>query len=560
MIQGETRHATEARVELPDPLAAAAEARDGQDWPAAWEAAVAACDLVADSLAEADRLDLLADAAWWLGRLDDCVDARERAYVIYDELGEARRAGLCAVWLYEHHCFRAQPSIAGGWLRRARRLLAGDDECVEHGALLLREAERSHGAGDLSVAAAFAENSVELARRLREPDLEAEALQTLGRVLIDQGEPAEGLELLDEAMLFALEGRLGPYATGKVYCSLIGACEELGDLQRAAEWTEATARWSRRHPLAVFPGLCRVHRATALQWRGEWAEAEREAAEACEELSRINRPNAAAGWAEIADIRRRLGDLSGAEEAFRRAEDLCGQPQPGLALLRLAQGRVDGATAIMAQALSEQSWNRLARAKLLPACVQIAIAAGDLDTAVGAVEELESIADTFDTPTLVAHALAARGRLQLATGDPTATAALRANVKQWLELGVPYEVATAWMLLGQAYRAAGDEQSAAESFATAGQLFDQLGAPLDARQLRNLTTQRALPAGLTQREVEVLRLVAAGRTNRNIAAELHLSEKTVSRHLTNIFTKIGVSSRAAATAFAYEHDIVPGRS
>ncbi len=546
-------------MEVSDPLAAAAEAREGQDWLGAWGAAVAAGELVVDPRAEAGRLDLLADAAWWLGRLDECIDARERAYVVYDKLGDHRRAGLCAVWLYEHHCFQAQPSIAGGWLRRARRLLAGDEECIEHGALLLREAERSHGAGDLSAAAAFAKKSIELGRQLHVTDLEAEALQTLGRVRIDQGDPAEGLELLDEAMLFALEGRLGPYATGKVYCSLISACEELGDLPRAAEWTEATARWSRRHPLAVFPGLCRVHRATALQWRGEWAEAEREATQACEELSHINRPNAAAGWAELADIRRRLGNLNGAEEAFRQAEELCGQPGPGLALLRLAQGRTDAATAIMTQALTEQSWNRLARAKLLPASVQIAIAAHDLDTAAAAVTELESIADTFDTRSLVAHAAAARGRLQLATGDPAASATLRANVKHWLELGVPYEVATAWMLLGQAYRAAGDEQSAVESFTSAGELFDQVGATLDARHLRNLTTQPTLPAGLTQREAEVLRLLAAGRTNRDIAAKLHLSEKTVSRHLTNIFTKIGVSSRAAATAFAYEHGIVASR-
>lgn len=544
----------EGRVAFSDSLAAARKARDGQDWPAAWEAALAAGNLA--DLGEADRLDLLAESAWWLGRLDDCIDARSRAYVLFDELGEHRRAGLCAVWLFEHYCFRAQPSIAGVWLHRARRLLADDDECAEHGALLLREAERSHGAGDLTAAAALAEQGVGLARRLRLADLEAQALQTLGRVRIDQGKPSEGLELLDEAMLFALEDRLGPYAAGKVYCSLISACEELGDMQRAGEWTEATARWARRHPLAVFPGLCRVHRATALQWRGAWAEAEREATRGCDELAGINRPDAAAGWAEIADIRRRLGDLSGAEEAFRRAEELCGQPPAGLALLRLAQGRIDSATTIVTEALGAQSWNRLARAKLLPAHVQITIAAGDLDRAAASVAELESIAETFDSPTIAAHASAARGRLQLATGDPAATTTLRGNLQQWLELGVPYEVATAWMLLGQAYNAAGDQQSATESFASAGALFDQLGAALDARRLRALSTPKPFPGGLTEREMEVLRLVAAGRTNKEVAAELHLSEKTVSRHLTNIFSKIDVSSRAAATAFAYRHGVV----
>ena len=218
-----------------------------------------------DPAVEAERLDLLADAAWWLGRLDDCIDARERAYVLYDELGDDRRAGQCAVWLYEHHCFRASPSIAGGWLRRARRALDADEDCAEFGALLLREAEIAHGSGDLEVAAALAERGVGLGRRLRSADLEAEALQTLGRVLIDQGRPAEGLALLDEAMLFVLDGRLSPYSTGKVYCSLISACEQLSDLARAAEWTAATARWAERHPFAVFPGLCRVHHATTLQ-------------------------------------------------------------------------------------------------------------------------------------------------------------------------------------------------------------------------------------------------------------------------------------------------------
>lgn len=539
-----------------DPLAVARKARDGQNWPAARVAVLAAADIVADERAEAERLDLLAEAAWWLGRLDDCIDAREQAYVLFEELGEHRRAGQCAIWLYEHYCFRAQAAIAGAWLRRARRCLADDRDCAEHGALLLREAERSHGAGDLDAAAALAERAVELARCLRVPDLEAEALQTLGRVRIDQGDPTQGLELLDEAMLFALEDRLGPYATGKVYCSLISACEELGDMQRAAEWTDATARWSRRHPMAVFPGLCRVHRATALQWRGEWAEAEREATRACEELAGINRPNAAAGWAEVGDIRRRLGDLRAAEDAFRRAEELCGQPRAGLALLRLAQGRIDAATTIIADALTEQSWNRLSRAKLLPAHVQIAIAAGDLDAATTSVEELEAIAQAFQSAPITAHAAAARGRLQFAAGDPAAVGTLRSNVQQWLELGVPYEVATAWMLLGQAHVAATDEERASEAFAKAGELFEQLGAALDARHLRGLSTSKGFPGGLTAREIEVLRLVAGGRSNREVAAELYLSEKTVSRHLTNIFTKIGVSSRAAATAFAYEHGVV----
>lgn len=541
-----------------DPLAAARDALDRHDWQAAHDMAGAAGSLgeAGEPGQEAARLALLADASWWLGHLDDCIDARERAYAIYEELDDRRRAGQCAVWLYEHHCFKARPAIAGAWLRRAERALADDPECAEHGAMLLRQAEVAHGGGDLERAAGLARAVVELGRRLRSPDVEAEALQTLGRVEIDQSQAAEGLAHLDEAMLFAVEGRLGPYATGKVYCSLISACEELGDLRRATEWTEATSRWSQRHPFAVFPGLCRVHRASALRWRGAWEDAEREATLACDELAGINLPNAAAGFVEIGEIRRRLGDLDGAEEAFRRAEELCGTPPAGLALLRLAQNKMDAASAIINEALAAETWNRLARARLLAAWTQVAIATGDTATASAAVDELEAIAADYDSPILLASAATARGRLHLAQGDAAACASLRLALTRWQELEVPHEVATARTLLGLACRSLGDHDAATASFAAAAAVFDQLGATLDARLVRDLTSAPPLPGGLTEREAEVLRLVAAGRTNREVATELYLSEKTVARHLSNIFTKIGVSSRAAATAYAFEHRII----
>lgn len=546
----------------PDSLARARLALSRCEWQDAFDASSTALPPDADPAHEAARLDLLADAAWWLGRLDECIDAREAAYARYEELGDRRRAGQCAVWCYEHHCFKARPSIAGGWLRRARRALEGDPESVEYGALRLREAETAHGRGDLATSADAAREVVDLARRLRSPDLEAEALQTLGRVLIDQGDPAEGLATLDEAMLYAVEGRLRPYSTGKVYCSLISACEALGDLRRAAEWSEATTRWAQRHPFAVFPGLCRVHLASSLRSRGEWDEAEEQARLACAELVTLNVHNAAAGYAEIGEIRRRLGDLDGAEEAFGHAEQLSGQPQPGLALLRLAQGNVDAALAIITRALDDVTWDRLGRARLLPARVQVAIAAGDLPGATAAREELESIASDFGSAALEAAACSARGRAQLASGDRSACATLRQAAEQWQELGVPHEVATARMLQGMACRDAGDLDGAAASFEAAGNLFEQLGATPDLRSLRDLrdamNTTPALPAGLTRREVEVLRLVAAGKTNKQIARELVLSEKTVARHLSNIFLKIDVTSRSAATAFAFERGVVSG--
>ncbi|MDP1857749.1 MAG: LuxR C-terminal-related transcriptional regulator [Gemmatimonadaceae bacterium] len=544
-----------------DALGGARDALRRGQWQEAYDAATA--QSTSDGFAAADRLDVLADACWWLGRLDDCIENREAAYRGFDEIGEHRRAAECAVWLYEHQAFKARPAIAGGWLRRARRSLADDTECFAYGALALREAEATHGRGELDEALAIASTIVELARRLQSADLEAESLQTIGRLLIDQGNPREGLAHLDEAMLFAIEGRLRPYSTGKVYCSLISACEELGDFARAAEWTEATSQWASDHPFAVFPGICRVHRASALTFRGALLDAEKEAEKACAELVSIHIPNASAAYAEMGDIRRRLGDLVGAEEAFSKAQELCGRNCSGLALVRLAQDRVALATRIIDNCLTDAGWNRLTRARLLSAHVQIAIAAEDLAGATASVDELEQTAKDFEAPTLAAAAALARGRLLLASGDKDAAAgALRDAVSLWQALEVPYEVASARTLLGAALRGIDDEASRV-SFEVAAELFQQIGATLDAEHSRSSRTERvraALPAGLTEREVEVLRLIAVGKTNKEIADVLFLSGKTVSRHLSNIFAKIGVSTRAAATAFAFENELTgPGR-
>jgi ATP/maltotriose-dependent transcriptional regulator MalT len=539
-----------------DALDAARRAYVRHDWQAAYDAARAVDRL--DALDEADRLDLVADSAWWLGQIDDCIAHREAAYLAYDQLADHRRAGQCAVWLYEHHCFKGHATIGGAWLRRAHRSLGDDPECIEYGALVLRDAEAAHGRGELDRAAALADDALALGRRLRSADLEAEALQTLGRILIDAGDAADGLAHLDESMLFAIEGRLRPYSTGKVYCSMIAACEEVGDLARAAEWTDATARWAGdgRHPFAVFPGVCRVHRALALDTRGALADAAREAERACDELLGIHVPNAAFAFAELGDIRRRLGDLAGAETAFARAEELTAQPCAGMALLRLAQGRVGPARAIVDRCL-ELAALPLARARLLPTFAQVAIAVGDLETAEVAVAELETIGAEFGTTTVVASARSARGRLELARADPVAARdALTDALQRWQELDVPYEVATTRTLLGQAQRQAGDDDAAAASFAAAEALFDRIGARIDTIQVRDLTGKGIRPAGLTEREVEVLGLIANGCTNKDIAGELCLSEKTVSRHLSNIFTKIGVNSRAAATAYAFEHRVL----
>jgi ATP/maltotriose-dependent transcriptional regulator MalT len=510
-----------------------------------------------DPASEADRLDVEAEAAWWLGRLEECIDARETAYRAYDEVGDGRRAGQTAVWLWEHHTMSARSSVASGWLRRARRALEGDPDCVEYGNLLLREAETAHGAGELDRALDLVTVALQLGRRLRSPDLEAEALQARGRILIEQGLIDDGMGHLDEAMLFAVEGRLRPYSTGKVYCSLISACEEVGDFDRAGEWTEATMRWAQRHPFAIFPGICRVHRALVLKRRGALSQAEEEAARGCEELRQSHVANSAFSWAEVGDIRRRLGELDRAEEAFARAREISGAPCGGLALLRLAQGRVGEAMSMIKECVAGQS-NPLGRAGLLPLLVHVAVASGDLDVGRRALAELEGTVATFGTATLRATLLSTRGRLEFAEGDAAAHETLRQAVDAWRKLEVPYEEATARTLLGQALRAAGREPEAAAAFQAAARLFEQIGARLDARVVFH-ARKPDLPAGLTLREIEVLRLVAGGLTNNEIAAELFLSGKTVSRHLSNIFAKIGVSSRAGATAFAFEHRLVGPR-
>lgn len=525
------------------------------DWQRAYD--VASTASVADEPAvEGERLDLLAEAAWWLGRLDECTQAREAAYRRYDDMGDRRRAGQCAVWLYEHHSFKGHAAIAGAWLRRARQSLEDDDQCVPYGALLLREAEVAHGQGRLDDALSLAEGVVALGRRLRSFDLEAEALQAAGRVLIDKGQPDEGMARLDEAMLFAVEGRLGPYSSGKVYCSLISACEDIGDYDRAAEWTEATQRWADDHPFSIFPGICRVHRASVLKRRGSLVQAEREAARACEELQHSRPVASAAAWVEVGDICRRLGELERAEAAFAKAQDINGSPCSALALLRLAQGQVAAANAIIKACVARASAPP-ARAALLPNYVQVAVAAGDLDDASAAVEELSHLLEEIDSPAGRAALGVARGRVLLAQGESArARDVLQDALERWRQLDVPYEAATTMTLAGQALRACGDEEVAAAAFRAAAASFDQIGARVVDDASSSPTSARALPAGLTDREIEVLLLVAAGLTNQEVAAALFLSVKTISRHLSNIFTKIGVTSRAAATAYAFEHGLV----
>ena len=525
------------------------------EWQDAYELATRAVD---DESLDVAALEVLAEAAWWTSRIDECIEVRERCYRLYDEAGDLVRAGAVAMELSENLGFRGQPAVARAWLARARRLLTDAPDDVTKGRLYLREAEVAHSTGELAAAIEFGERALVLGRALPDAGLEAESLQCLARLHIADGRPEQGLVLFDEAMLLAVENRCDPFVTGKVYCSFISACEELGDLHRAVEWIEIGCSWAEQHPVSAFPGLCRVHRAEVLQMRGDWERAEEEARRACAELDGVNAYNTALSFREIGDIRRRLGDLGGAAQAFRDASNLGLDPQPGLALLRLAEGKVAVAARMIQQALCEVDGNDLARAKLLPAAVQIGVAAEDLDAARSAADDLDRIARVYPTSVIEATSAASRGRLLLAEEDLTAAVtSLRLALQRWRALEVPYEVASMHVLLGECARRAGDDEEATANFTDACTTFERLGAALDlARMTPDGDPDGAAASPLTVRETDLLRLVAAGRTNREIAAELFLSEKTVERHLSNVFRKLGVSSRAAATAQAVRLGLV----
>jgi DNA-binding CsgD family transcriptional regulator len=361
---------------------------------------------------------------------------------------------------------------------------------------------------------------------------------------------------LDEAMLAATQGELGPMATGQVYCNVIAACQELGDLRRAGEWTEALRGWCETQPASVFPGLCRVHRAEVLRLRGEWGEAEEQAFQASEDLRETMPGFASEALYQLGEVRRQRGALAEAELAFRQSSDFGREPQPGLALVRLAQGKADVAAAAVKGALAQEP-NRLMRARLLSAQVEMAIAVADPSTSAAAAAELRAIADDYGSAALGAAAALAEGQVELADGRASAAlGSLRRAWELWQEADCPFEAAEARRTLGLACRQVGDAEGAELAFNSAFAVFERLGAAGEAARTRRLLGTPPHVAGLTEREIEVLRLVAAGKSNREIAAELYLSVKTVARHLSNIFYKISVSSRAAATAFAYEHGLM----
>jgi ATP/maltotriose-dependent transcriptional regulator MalT len=529
----------------------------------AWADAHRLLSALDPALLTPDDWAAFADAAWWTGSIEESVIQRTRAYSGYAAAGTDRRAGHMAWLLFYEYQLAGRTAVAAGWLRRARRHLSGEPECVEQCYLAWMDAEEAQGRGAFDEAMAAARRMAAIARHCGSRDLHAMSVQAQSSVLVAQGRVAEGLELLDDAMCTATAGELSAFFTGWVYCLGLQQCMACADLERAAEWTDAAMRWCASMPVENnYRGLCRVHRVEVLELRGRWPQAEAEAVRTCAELLPYERRVAAEVFYLVGEIQRRRGQTARAEESYRRAHGLGRDPQPGLALLRLAQGKAEASAAALAR--QEEAGGCLGRCRLSAARVEVSLALGRVDEARTAAGELRKLARAWQrrrgSEVTVPHAsaAAAEGAVAFAAGDlDAALPLLHRALALWLELGVPYEAAQVRMTLAAADRAAGDEEGARMELRAAHQSFEQLGAVPDARRAAALLTAAGgrTPGGLTEREIQVLRLVAAGRTNRAIAAELVISEHTVARHLNNIFAKLDVSSRAAATAYACTHGL-----
>jgi DNA-binding CsgD family transcriptional regulator len=526
-----------------------------QAWADAY-AQFSAADMAAPL--EPEDLGRLAVAARLLGKDADADRLYERGHQELVARGDPRQAARMAFWLGMSLMDRGETARGGGWLARVRRLVEDGEDCAEQGLVLVPLAIQALFGGDVAGAKDLFAQVATIGDQHREADLIAFGRLGLGQATIMLGQIPEGITLLDEAMVAVTAGEVSPILSGLIYCAVIDTCQEVFDLRRAREWTTALTVWCEAQPdMVPFTGQCMVHRAEIMQLHGEWPDAVDAAQRARDRFLQSREAAVGAALYRLGELHRLRGEFSAAEAAYREASQWGHEPQPGLALLRLAQGQADAAVAAIRRAIDEAALPGM-RPKLLPACVEILLAAQDVDAARIAADELAQIAETMGAPLLRAAAAYAGGSVNLAAGDARAALpALRRAWTTWHELGVPYESARTRVLIGLSCRSLGDEDTARMEFDAAGWTFRQLGAAPAVAQAEALGRGSTKPqGGLTAREVEVLRLLASGRTNRAIAAELFLSEKTVARHVSNIFTKLGLSTRAAATAYAYENGLV----
>ncbi|TAN33938.1 DNA-binding response regulator [bacterium] len=515
-------------------------------------------DLVAADNREplgAEDLELLSTAALLSGQDAQGFALMQRTHNAFLGRGDLERAALWAVRLGMWLLNAGQAAQAGGWLGRAGRLLDdGRRDCVESGYLQAAIAMQSLGTRDLAGADAAFTHALEIGERFGDADLLALSRLGHGSSLIARGEIEAGAALHDEIMVSVTSGEVSPAIAGIAYCVVIENCREVFDLRRAQEWTSALTRWCESQPgLVAFRGNCLIFRTEIMQLHGRWADAITEAERARDLLLKPPpKPFAGAAFYELAELHRLRGEFAQAEEGYRQASHMGHGPMPGLALMRFAQGHPDQAATVIRRERDEAT-GPAARAAVLTAFVDLMVATGDLDSARIGVAELAEIAAHIKAPILNAIASQARGAVLLAEGDPRAALQpLRRSASLWRELEAPYEGARVRVLIARACRALGDSETSAMELEAARRTFKELGALPD---LAAIDTRPAATSGLSEREVEVLRLVAAGSSNRAIALRLVISEKTVARHVSNIFTKLGLSNRAAATAYAYEHGL-----
>ena len=511
---------------------------------------------------DVDDLERLGWSAALIGNDEGMVAAFDRLYAALVTANECSRAAMVAFWAGYRLLFTPETARANGWLARAQRLAEREPEgAAVRGWLMLPALRRHFMNRDFDRAADTAAQACEIGERQRDADLTTVARGLHGRALLCGGEVERGLSLVDEAMLSATSGELSPVVTGLVYCMAIDSCDRVFAVERSREWTSALGRFCDAQPqLVTFSGACRLHRAEVLTLGGEWVDAIREARTVCERDRQPQMDIAEAHYRQ-GEIHRLQGDHVVADENYRRASQLGRDPQPGLSLLRLSQGQSAAAAQAMRRALGSAQ-SLIDRVRLLPAYVEVMIAEGALDDARAACDELARTANTFSSDAITALVEHARGSLALASKDAAgALSSLRTAFRSWTGLGAPYLAARVRVSIASACRALGDEESAALELSAARDIFVKLGAAPDVELVDALHAPSKSAAttgnhGLSARELEVLRLVATGATNKAIASELSLSEKTVDRHVSNIFTKLDVNTRAAATAFAYEQKLV----
>jgi DNA-binding CsgD family transcriptional regulator/tetratricopeptide (TPR) repeat protein len=534
-----------------DELLQAREAYERRDWAVAFDRLSAVGQLSAE-----DTL-VLATSAYLMGDVDQAVRALQSGYQDKIRSGDELGAARFALWLALVLNLRGEFAIGGGWVGRAQRLLENHPDVVERGYLFLHEFFSHLGRGDFARAGEIATQVVQTGRRFNDPDLIALGLNCQGRIMIHSGRVREGLALLDEAMVGISAGEVSPIIAGNVYCSMIEACQELSDFSRAASWTSALTRWCDTQPsLVPFTGQCSLHRGQIMRLRGAYDEALAEYAMA-QRRYQVEGTPAPAGRAltEQGDVLRIRGNLDDAEAAYRQAAELGHEPQPGLLLAWLDRGRTEAAVVSTRRLLAERL-GPVQRSWLLPAAVEVMVAAALADEARKYSDELSGIASAFGNSALRAMAAYATASVDLMSGEMRgALSHARESCRLWSDIGSPFEAARARVLVARALRELGDENSATSEFAIARRALAEVGAKPAAHEVDRLLG-RERPGGLTEREVEVLRLVAEGRSNHDIAEVLVLSQKTVERHLSNIFTKLDVPSRTAAAAYAHEHGLM----